>query len=359
MKRVAFFDLKEEELSIYILEKNGGAYRVKNTINTPVTEKDLFSIDRTFGDIEESYLSLPLSLLNFRTLELPFSDLSKVKEVLPFELDGLILASPDSAVFDAHIIGESNGKYKLLAVYVMKDALRKILEKLKLLKIDPKVVTSIELASLIGSLTSNEEITYLLINPKPIGREDRINVAIKEIDRPTINLRTGELSYTLDTEKTKKSLKLAAILFVLLLLVFLSDMALNIISTKRAISSVRDDVRKTYAGIFPDEKKITNELYQIKAHLKELKDKERSFIGVSPLQLLLDLTQVSKSGMFFHEITIDKERIVVKGECSSLSDVQQIKSSLEKFLTQVNIADAKPSSQNRTLFTITAKERKP
>jgi len=359
MKRVAFFDLKEEELSIYILEKNGGAYRVKDTINTPVTEKDLFSIDRTFDDIEESYLSLPLSLLNFRTLELPFSDLSKVKEVLPFELDGLILASPDSAVFDAHIIGESNGKYKLLAVYVMKDALRKILEKLKLLKIDPKVVTSIELASLIGSLTSNEAITHLLINPKQIGSEDRINVATKEIDRPTINLRTGELSYTIDTEKTKKSLKLAATLFVLLLLVFLSDMALNIISTKRAISSVRDDMRKTYAGVFPQEKKITNELYQIKAHLKELKGKERSFIGVSPLQLLLDLTQVSKSGMSFHEITIDKERIVVKGECPSLSDVQQIKSSLEKFLTQVNIADAKPSSQNRTLFTITAKERKP
>jgi hypothetical protein len=63
--------------------------------------------------------------------------------------------------------------------------------------------------------------------------------------------------------------------------------------------------------------------------------------------------------MSFHEITIDKERIVVKGECPSLSDVQQIKSSLERFLTQVNIADAKPSSQNRTLFTITAKERKP
>ncbi|MCX5719123.1 MAG: hypothetical protein NT055_04015, partial [Nitrospirae bacterium] len=74
MKRVAFFDLKEEELSIYILEKNGGAYRVKDTINNPIKEKDFFSIDRTFDDIEESYLSLPLNLLNFRTLELPFSD---------------------------------------------------------------------------------------------------------------------------------------------------------------------------------------------------------------------------------------------------------------------------------------------
>jgi hypothetical protein len=359
MKRVAFFDLKEEELSIYILEKNGGTYKVKDTINTPVSEKDLFSIDRTFNDIEESYLSLPLSLLNFRTLELPFSDTSKIKEVLPFELDGLILGSPDSAVFDARVIDERNGKYKSLAVYVMKDTLRRIFEKLKVLRIDPKVVTSIELASLIGSLTLNEEITHLLINPKPIASEDRINSAISEIDRPTINLRTGELSYTLDTEKTKKSLKLTAILFVLLLLVFLSDMALTIISTKKAISSIRDDIRKTYTGIFPDEKKITNELYQIKAHLKELKDKERSFIGVSPLQLFLDLTQVSKQGMSFHEITIDKERIVVKGECPSLSDVQQIKSSLEKFLTQVNIADAKPSSQNRTLFTITAKERKP
>ena len=359
MKKVAFFDLKEENLSIYILDKNGGTYRVKDTINTSVTEKDFFSIDRTFIDIEESYLSLPLSLLNFRILELPFSDMSKVKEILSFELDGLILASPESAVFEAWVLGESNGKYKVLAVYVMKDALRKILEKLKALKIDPKFVTSIELASLIGSFTSYEEIMHLIINPKPIVSEDRINGAIKEIDRPTINLRAGEFSYTGDTEKTKKSLKLAATLLVLLLLVFLSDMALNIISTKRAISSIRDDMRKTYTSIFPQEKKISNELYQIKAHLKELKDKERSFIGVSPLQLLLDLAQVSKQGTSFHEITMDKERIILKGECPSLSDVQQIKSSLEKVLTQVTITDAKPSSQNRTLFTITAKEKKP
>lgn len=359
MKKIAFCDLKEEALSIYILEKNGDNYRVKDTIDTPTRDKDFFSIEKTFEDTEESYLSLPLNLLNFRTLELPFSDINKIKEILPFELEGLILGSPGSFVFDARVLGEHNGKYKILAVYIMKDTLRTILDKLKALRIDPKIATSIELGFLIGSLKSDEDIATLLLNPKPIDSEERINAAFNEIKKSTLNLRTGELAYTIDTEKTRRSLKITAILFMLLLLVFLSDMTLNILSTKRAISSIRDDMRKTYSGIFPQEKKITNELYQMKAHLKEIKDKERSFIGVSPLRFLLDLSQISKPGISFHEITIDKERIVLKGECHLLSDVQQIKSSLEKFLTEVNIADAKTSPQNRTIFTITAKERKP
>ena len=53
-----------------------------------------------------------------------------------------------------------------------------------------------------------------------------------------------------------------------------------------------------------------------------------------------------------------RELIVLKGECASLSDAQRIKNDLEEFLTGVNISETKPSAQNRTLFTITAKDRK-
>jgi hypothetical protein len=358
VKRIAFFDLKGEELSIYIIEKDGKTCRLKDTISTSVRGEDLFGVERTFEDIEESYLSLPLSILNFRTIELPFNDMERVREVLPFELEGLTLDSPEDFVFDACPLGGHNRRYKFLAVYIMKENLRRILEKLRVLKVDPRIVTSIELTSLISSSLSDEEIAHLILNPKQINDEDRINMAIKEIKKPAINLRKGEFFYRAETEKTKRSLKFTAILFALIMLVFLSDMTLRIVSIKREISSVKNEIRKSYISIFPHEKKVTSELYQIKAHLKELREKERSFIGVSPLQFLLDLTRIIKHGISFTEITIDRQRIVLKGECGSLSDVQQIKNSLEYFLTDVNISDVNPLSQNRTVFTITAKEKK-
>ncbi|MBI3592862.1 MAG: hypothetical protein HY099_05225, partial [Nitrospirae bacterium] len=164
-------------------------------------------------------------------------------------------------------------------------------------------------------------------------------------------------AYTGDTEKTKKSLRFTMLLAVLLLLLFLSDMSLKIISTKKESSAVRDEIRKTYQGVFPNDRKITSELYQIKAHLKELKDKEAFFVGVSPLQFFLELASVSRRGISFSDITIDKERIIMKGESPSLSDVQQLKTSLERFLQEVSISDTKPLSQNRTIFTIAARGR--
>lgn len=358
MRRMAFFDLREEELFIYIMERSGNTYRLKDIISSHVREGYLFDIGRTFEDIEESFLSLPLSLLSFRILELPFSDMEKIRDVLPFELDGLILGGSERIVFDLHPLGETNGKYKTLVIYLMKDTLGMILDRFKTAKVDPRMVTSIELASVYDSFGSEEEIPNLLLNPKPIADENRMDVAIKEIAHPTLNLRRGEFSYTVDSEKTKRSLKLTAILVACLGLVFLSDTTLKSLSTKRGISSVKDEMRKTYLGVFPNEKRITNELYQMKAHLKELKEKERLFIGISPLHFLLDLTSVSEPGTSFTEITIDKERIVLKGECPSLSHVQRVKKSLERFLMDVNISDTKAFSQDRTLFTITAKGRK-
>lgn len=358
MKKIIFLDLKEKEVFVYAIEKKGNAFHVKDTFSAPIKDGSSFSIEKTFEDVEESYLSLPLSLLNFRILELPFSDMEKAREVVPFELEGIIIGGAESTVFDVCSLGSSNGKHTILVVYIMKKTLRKILEDLKSFKVDPKAVTSLELAHLMTSSRSREEITNLILNPQSIQGNDRITTALKEINTPLINLRRGEFSYTVDTEKTRKSLKLSVILLMLLVLIFLSDTAFRIISTKIEISYLKNEIRKTYSGIFPNEKKVTNEIYQMKAHLKELKARESTFIGISPLQFLLDLSQRGRQGIMFTDLTIEKERIILKGEAPSLSDVQQVKKSLEEFLIDVNISDAKPFSRDRTGFTITAKEKK-
>jgi type II secretory pathway component PulL len=359
MKKIAFFDLKGDQLLIHLLEKSGHTYPHQETISTSVREDTSFDTEKTFEEIEESYLSLPLSLLSFRIIEFPFSDMERIREVLRFELDGLVLGGAEDVVFDLLVLGESDGKHKVLVVYIRKEKLRTILDRLKALGVEPRVVTSVALASAKESFASAEGITSLLLNPKPILDEDRMNLVQEEMKIPTVNLRRGEFSYTLDTEKTKRSLKLTTILTAILALLFLLDMAFRIVSTKGEILSVKDEINKTYLNIFPNEKKITNALYQMKSHLKEIKEKERVLMGISPLQFLLDLTSMSGSGTSFTELTIDKERIILKGECSSLSQVQQMKGRLERFLTDVNISDTKPLSTDRTGFTITAKGRKP
>lgn len=358
MGTVAFFDLKADELAVYTFGKNGHAGSSGGPVSIPVGEGYSFAIQGPHGDAEESFLSLPLSMLNFRVIELPFSDIKKIRDLLPFEMESLILGGTGRIVFDAFILGEDNGKYRVLVAYIAKKLLSSLLDRLKEAGYDPKAVVSVELAHAVHSPAARERIPEIILSPEPITEKERMAAAEKELRNPTINLRQDEFAYTADTEKTKRSLRTTAFLFLALLLVSLSYMSWTIISVTRENSALRSDIRKVYTGLFPNEKKITGEGYQLRAHIRELKEKESSLVGISPLQLLLDLSRISRPGMAFSEVVADNELIILKGECASLSDAQKIKNDLEEFLRDVSISDTRPSPQNRTGFTIAAKGRK-
>ena len=342
--KTAFFDLSGEELTIYTIERNAHASVSGVAVDMPASE-----------GYEESYLSLPLGLLNFRVLELPFQDEKKVRELLPFEIDGLILGGAETVIFDVFPLEKAGDKYRALVVYVPKEVLKTHLNSLRLSGFDPRAVTSIELADALRSSVSEHDVMTRILSPRRLTQEERVKICIGEMEKPVINLRRGEFAYTADRDKTRKSLRLTALLAAALLLVFLSDMVFNAVTLTRSNSMISGDMRKTYLGMFPAEKNIGSVTYQLKAHIKELKEKESSLVGVSPLQFLLDLSRISKAGGSVNEITLGKELVVLKGECPSISDVQKIKGGLDSFLASVTISETRTSAQNHTLFTITAK----
>jgi len=361
MTPVVLFALGQDALSIYTLDREKKAILNKETVALSGPMSGIGHLPDDFAaslqKTDECYLSLPLSLLNFRIIEMPFSDLKKVRELLPFELEGLIISGVSSVVFDASVLGEHNGKYRVFVAYISKDILRDILEQLKKYNADPKLAISLELADIVRR-GKDGDIAGLLQEPPGLTDPELIETALKEIGQPSFNFRRGELAYTVDDRKQKKMLRAAAVLLALIMVVFLADMSVVALSLKRENQSVRDGLRKAYQELFPTDKKITDEVYQMKAHLKELKEKETSFVGSSPLQVMVDLSKVVKPGIAFSEVTVDSSLIVLKGECPSLGDAQKIKTDLDPFFLDVNISETKPSAQGRTQFTMTAKGRK-
>ena len=352
MGKVLFIDVKEGEVSTYLFEVSGGGYVLKEKKEYPLSEKYNFSIDAIPEDVEDTYLSLPLSLLNFRVIDLPFSNKDRIREILPFELDGMILGGQENVVIDSIVTGASDNKHQVLAVYLEKTVIRKILEKLKSFGAEPVFVSSLGMRPLLKDFT----LTKLLSPTTP--EEDRVALAAEEIKSPTINLRRDEFSYTRDIERNRKSLRVTAVLILLIVLLLAGDAVFKIVSTRAEIVSLKNDIRKQYQEIFPGEKNVMNELYQLKAHMKELKGKEDVFIGVNPLDLLLKLSQVDRQGSVINEVTADKTNITLRGEAQSLSEVQQVQNRLKSILDEVNISDSKSSAQGRMMFTITAKEKR-
>lgn len=359
MSKAAFLDLTENGLSVYSMSGNGKSWAAGDRFSVPVGEDFSFALGKGLPGIEESYLSLPLSLLNFRIIELPFSDMKKIRELLPFEIEGMILGKPEEYIFDACVLGNKNGNSEILIAYLSKRTLASILTAVKKSGFDPRVVTSLELACALKSRTPGGSFMDFLENSGPIDESDRLNAVTGEMAGAAINLRRGEFAYTVDAERMNRSLKMTGVLAALVLAVFLANSVVRVWSAKQEIRSIKDDIRRTYLAMFPGEKKITDEVYQTKAHVRELKDKESVFVGASPLPFLLDLSKRKGPDTAFTEITIGRDLIMLKGECPSLTDAQKIKASLEEFLTEVNISEAKPSARDRTFFTITAKGRKP
>jgi type II secretory pathway component PulL len=353
MGKVLFIDIKEGDVSTYLFEVSGGGYVLKEKKEYPLSDKHNFSIDAIPEDVEDTYLSLPLGSLNFRLIDLPFSDKDRIREILPFELDGMILGGQENVVIDSIVTGTSDNKHQVLAVYLEKTVMRKVLEKLKSFGAEPVFVTSIGLRPALKDFTPIK-----LLSPTTPAEEDRTALAVEEIKSPTINLRRDEFSYTRDIERNRKSLRVTTILILLIALLLTGDAVFKIVSTRAEIVSIKNDMRKQYQEIFPGEKNVMNELYQLKSHMKELKGKEDVFIGVAPLDLLLKLSQVDRQGSVINEVTVDKTNIALRGEAQSLSEVQQVQNRLKSILDEVNISDSKSSAQGRMMFTITAKEKR-
>ena len=120
---------------------------------------------------------------------------------------------------------------------------------------------------------------------------------------------------------------------------------------------LRNEMRKTYQQVFPEEKTIVKELHQFKAHMKELRDREEYFLGAKPLDILLQLSRIDRQQAVFDELQVDRDTLLMKGHAPSLSTIQELKESLEQSFSEVKIADSKASADGSMLFTITARER--
>jgi hypothetical protein len=92
--------------------------------------------------------------------------------------------------------------------------------------------------------------------------------------------------------------------------------------------------------------------------MKELKTNEELYVGINPLATILKISDIDRQGVVLHEISMDRENMIFKGEAPSLTDVQKMKDRMDALFEGVAISDSKSSAQGRLLFTITAGEKK-
>lgn len=195
MKKIGFIDIPprnggglpgflfrgEEEqeagdVLIYLFTRNGEEYRFEKTLEHASPAET--------AAIGEFYLSIPIELLNFRVLNLPFTDRGKLQKVIPFELDNMLTGGSANVVFDAIILERDKDSAEILVAYVERKTLDNLLTKLARRNMDPRIVTSLDLRSVVGA--GKEDIASRLLNPEKPEAAERIDAAREELSAHTL-----------------------------------------------------------------------------------------------------------------------------------------------------------------------------
>ncbi len=359
MKKIGFIDLysaldtnnhdKGDRLAycLYIFNEISHGYELLEKVENPETEQ--------IEELKEFYLSLPVKLLNFRILEFPFREKEKLHKVIPFELESLIIGNSNSLIYDFTVLDNIDVNNKIFVAYLEKNKLAHIIKKLSEIGIDPVAITSLELSHIIRHKKDN--IAVELIRYESISEEERISSAIEELKSPMLNFRTGEFAYTKALDKYSKKIQLMLVLLISLVFVVNAIIGFRIFITNKEISHIKQQMRTLYSSLFPDDKKITDELYQMKSHMKTIREKADILVGIYALEHLQNLSNKKLKGIAIEELNLEKEIITIKGHADSMSNLDEMKKSISDLYNNVSIADIKRLSENKIMFTIIIKEK--
>ncbi|MBF0317801.1 MAG: hypothetical protein HQL04_06460 [Nitrospirae bacterium] len=348
--KVAFVTPGATGIVVDIFKRKASVYTHEQTINLQTDGDSLRRLNDYIADKGLTYcLSLPADGLNYRIIEMPFSEKDKIRQTLPYALEGLIRGAYDSCVADCIVLGQEGGRFQILVVYIYKVVLQKALSELKALGIEPKVVTSLELRYKISKYSVDA-----LYDAVQLPEESRIDMCQEELHIPLINLARGELAYTKDIKRTLRGVKLVLLLMAFVIVLVGSHTTYKIYLVSKRVETLKSYMLGSYKKLFTGDVRVVDPLYQLKAKVKKIKE-ERDFLdGISPLQNLSVLSSVSAPNIVLSEIDMSPGRMTLKGEAIRISDVEQYKDKLTARLSDVSVMETKTAADNKVSFNIHA-----
>ncbi|MBI5665615.1 MAG: hypothetical protein HZC49_11115 [Nitrospirae bacterium] len=350
--KTGFIDWTENELHFYTFEKRAGQYYLVDSSSFPLEEEPgpeaLKSLPSAgCGDI---CLSVPLDLLTLREQTFPFSDKDKIRDTIPFEIEGVLLGSISDYIIDHIIIESYEAGSKVLAVCMEKSKLKKIIELFSSANLEPKLVTSLDARLCEGK---SEALLVATVSDPYV----RAEAARQEISSPLINLRRDELAYMGDIVKFVGRLRLTAVLVLILTIVLAANFTLSFIDQKKEYKLLTDEIEAVFRRVFPEDKKIIDADRQFKGNMNMLIKKNSALGGVPFLNIMKDIAEQNIKNVTLHEFNADGKNIIIKGTANSFEDVEALKNNIAALFKEVKVTDSGATADKKINFTIVMQEK--
>jgi hypothetical protein len=285
--KIGFIDWTDNSLTLYLFKKEAGRYDFIDSLSSPLegelTYSDISALVK--DNIATTYLSLPINYLTLREEIFPFSDKTKIKDTISYELEGMLLGSTNDYSID-HIITESTDTgSKVLAVCIENKKLLDIINLFSSAGLEPKFITSVDLRLAGGN-------SIKLLEGPVLDPNIRVSAAKEEIADPYINLRQNEHAYTGDIDRLKGSIRVSAFLVLILLILFGAMSYLKMSAVQKDNALLVKKTEAIYRRIFPKDRKIVDIGRQFKGQMNILKKKKNALAGIPVLDIMNSISML-------------------------------------------------------------------
>ena len=348
-----FIDWTEDNLSLYVFEKTGIEYQLIESLSIDMKEGlKPESLDQLIkAGIDNMHLSVPFNDLTVRELTFPFFDKDKIRETIPYELEGVLLGNAADYIMDHIETGRTESGISVLAVCLERSKLHEIINMFSPMGLDFRTVTSLDLRLSGGD-------TEKLFGSQVSDTSLRAGAAAEEIMDPSINLRQEELAYTGDIKKFNRGLRFTALLLLIMLTVTGASAALKLISLNREHAFLSNEMLKIYQEVFPEDRKIVDIERQFSGNINVLKKKNAALAGIPALDIMRHIASSKNiKGITLDELSADGKNVIIKGTAASFEDVESLKNALSSVFRNAKVTDSGATADKKIGFTIIMQEK--
>ena len=350
--KTGFIDWTKSSLNIYVYERQAGIYALTDSLSYPLEDE----LDReALSSLSASgctvfFLSIPLNLLTLREETFPFTDEEKIRDTLPYELEGMLLGDIKNYLVEHMIVESFDGGSKVLAICIETAKLKQIIDMFSSADLEPKVITSLDVRLSGGKSDVLLEETFS-------DSATRAEAARQEITDPSMNLRRGELSYMGDIVSFISKLRQTALLVLILVVVLAANSTFSLITHRKEHTVLTNEIQGMFRQIFPEDKKIIDPDRQFKGNMNTLLKKNAALSGIPVLDIVRNISLQNSRKVTLHEFNADGKNLILKGTAKTFEDVESLKNTLASHFKDVNVTDSGATADKKINFTLVMQER--
>lgn len=270
-----------------------------------------------------------LDAFSMRKIILPDFERDKMKEVLPFEMEGLFLSPSSAYIFDFYPVKPAEEGTECLVFALKKETAEKY--------ITPFVRAGLNIVSL-----------------SPVW-DDRLTEAVGNKEafyRKALNLAPAGLTGEKNKRKVRDIYRVAFLYAVTLLLIFIFGLSFRYYLMLQKEARMKQEISTVYSSLFPGQKIPADLYYGVQSKLIELKQNYRVFKGIEVIGILKLVSESSREGIRVKEITMEGNKVILKGEVPDYSVLELFKNNLKKSFREVQLLETKNMPDAKSGFAV-------